>query len=63
MVVGHLLKYCNAIPNEIRQKLLYLKEQRSSDGGGKKYWADGIRSLGVVETPRDGLTFGNSIIL
>jgi hypothetical protein len=44
------------IPEEIRKRLLFLKDQKSSDGGGKNYWADGIRSLGVMET-RDGLAF------
>jgi hypothetical protein len=45
------------IPPEIRERLLFLKDQKSSDGGGKRYWANGVRSLGVIETPADGLTF------
>jgi hypothetical protein len=95
MTVGHLCQYCTSIPNEVREKLLFLKDQKSSgtfthfclprfhisgthrntlifsrhfapqknsldvqqDGGGKRYWADGIRQLGVVETPKDGLAF------
>jgi hypothetical protein len=57
MTVGHLSKRCSMIPEEVRDRLLYLKDQKSSDGGGKRYWANSVRSLGVVETPRDGLTF------
>jgi hypothetical protein len=59
MIVGHLIKHCTAIPNEIRQTLLFLKDKKSGDGGGKRYWADGVRSLGVIETPKDGLAFTN----
>jgi len=44
------------IPNEIRERLLFLKDQKSSDGGGKRYWANGVRTLGVIETPCDGLS-------
>ncbi len=57
MAVGHLCKHCTAIPDEIRKKLLFVKDQKSSDGGGKRYWADGVRSLGVIETQKDGLSF------
>ena len=45
------------IPPEIRERLLFLKNQKSSDGGGKRYWADGVRALGVVETRNEGLKF------
>jgi hypothetical protein len=43
------------IPDEIRRKLISFKDQKSSDGGGKRYWADGVRPVGIIETPRDGL--------
>jgi hypothetical protein len=56
MTVGHLCKHCTTIPDDIRKRLLFLKDQKSSDGGGKHYWADGASSLGVIETP-DGLFF------
>jgi hypothetical protein len=45
------------IPDHVREQLLFLKDQKSSDGGGKRYWANGVRSLGVIETPCDGLSF------
>ena len=57
MTVGHLIKHCAIIPDEIRERLKFLKDQKSSDGGGKRYWADGVRLLGVIETPNDGLIF------
>ena len=57
MTVGHLCKHCTMIPKEIRERLLFLKDQKSSDGGGKRYWANCVRSLGVIETPFDGLAF------
>eukprot|EP00980_Cylindrotheca_fusiformis_P010675 scaffold2381_cov128-Cylindrotheca_fusiformis.AAC.16 len=57
LTVGHLCKHCASIPDELRQKLIFLKDQKSSDGGGKRYWADAVRLLGVIETPKDGLVF------
>ena len=57
MTVGHLCKHCTMIPDDIREQLLIFKDQKSSDGGGKRYWANGVRSLGVIETPCDGLSF------
>ena len=57
MTVGHLCKHCTMIPEDIRERLVSLKDQKSSDGGGKRYWANGVRSLGVIETPCDGLCF------
>ncbi|KAL7562784.1 hypothetical protein ACA910_020896 [Epithemia clementina (nom. ined.)] len=53
---GHLAEYCNHIPPAIRQELLRLKDRKSSAGGGKKYWADGVRVLGVYEDA-NGLRF------
>jgi hypothetical protein len=58
MASGHLCYHCQHIPIEIRQELLVLRERKSSAGGGKKYWADGVRVLGVYEDD-DGLRFKN----
>jgi hypothetical protein len=58
MASGHLCHHCQHIPDEIRQELLVLRERKSSAGGGKKYWADGVRVLGVYED-EDGLRFKN----
>ncbi|KAG7357835.1 hypothetical protein IV203_014422 [Nitzschia inconspicua] len=59
MTVGHLIQHCPNIPDEIRERLIFLKDQKSSDGGGKMYWSDGVRALGVVET-KHGLYFATS---
>eukprot|EP00934_Nitzschia_sp_Nitz4_P009433 Nitzschia sp. Nitz4//scaffold211_size37880//7144//8464//NITZ4_007700-RA/size37880-augustus-gene-0.58-mRNA-1//-1//CDS//3329541961//9423//frame0 len=56
MASGHLCSHCNHIPPAIRQELLILRERKSSAGGGKKYWGDGVQVLGVVEDT-DGLRF------
>ena len=56
MTVGHLFKHCTVIPDEIREKLIALKNEKSSESGGKRYWADGVRAFGVIET-HDGLAF------
>ena len=53
---GHLCDHCQHVPKELRSQLLQLKERKSSAGGGKKYWADGVRILGVYED-EDGLRF------
>jgi hypothetical protein len=56
MITNHLLQCCPVIPDETRKRLVFLKDQKSSDGGGKNYWAESVRKLSVVET-RDGLSF------
>lgn len=56
LAVAHLGTHCLQIPAEIRDQLTMLRERKSSAGGGKKYWADGVRVLGVLEG-RDGLRF------
>ena len=53
---GHLCVHCQHIPPGIRQELIVLKEKKSSAGGGKDYWGDGVRILGVFED-EDGLRF------
>jgi hypothetical protein len=56
MASGHLCNHCGHIPHSIRQELLVLRERKSSAGGGKKYWADGVLVLGVYED-KNGLRF------
>jgi hypothetical protein len=56
MASGHLCYHCQHIPVAIRQELLVLRERKSSAGGGKKYWGDGVRIIGVFED-EDGLRF------
>lgn len=56
MASSHLCEHCQHVPQQLRSELLKLKDRKSSAGGGKKYWADGIRILGVFEDG-DGLRF------
>jgi hypothetical protein len=56
MASGHLCYHCNHIPQDLRNELLVLRERKSSAGGGKKYWGDGVRILGVYEDD-NGLRF------
>lgn len=56
MASGHLCNHCGHIPQNIRHELLVLRERKSSAGGGKKYWGDGVRVLGVYED-ESGLRF------
>jgi hypothetical protein len=56
MAAIHLCKHCSCIPQEARDELGNLKDQKSIAGGGKDYWASGVRMLGVFETG-EGLRF------
>lgn len=59
MATIHLCQHCQRIPSTVRSELLTLRERKSSAGGGKKYWGDGARVLGVYEAD-DGLRFDRS---
>jgi hypothetical protein len=54
MASAHLCKHCQHVPQNIRDELLRLKDQKSNAGGGKDYWASGIRMKGVVEAEDGG---------
>ncbi|CAB9517646.1 expressed unknown protein [Seminavis robusta] len=58
MATIHLCQHCQRIPASFRTELWALRERKSSAGGGKKYWADGAKVLGVYEAD-DGLRFEN----
>jgi hypothetical protein len=49
MASAHLCNHCQLIPDSLRQELAVLRERKSSAGGGKQYWADGVSVLGVIE--------------
>jgi hypothetical protein len=57
MAASHLCQRCDRIPHAVRQELLFLKEKKSSAGGGRKYWSDGARVLGVYEVEGGSLRF------
>ena len=50
MATIHLVETCKSIPEQVRAELRNIKERKSSAGGGKAYWGNGARVLGVVET-------------
>lgn len=52
----HLLENCAFVPPHIRDELNELRQRKSSAGGGKVYWADRARVLGVYED-EEGLRF------
>ena len=67
MATYHLLAEkgagCQHLPDSIREELVGFtnqktkrKKRKSSAGGGKQYWADGVRVLGVYESD-NGLRF------
>lgn len=66
MANTHLIKKCKLIPPSTREKLLQVrtreegkKTRKSAYGGGRKYWADALAVLGVVDTPEKRLRFAD----
>ena len=49
MSATHLQVSCTVIPVKIRQDLAVLHQRRETTVGGKAYWVEACRSLGVVE--------------
>lgn len=45
----HLCEHCKHVPEDARKKILLLRERKSPAGGGKRYWSEGVRCLGVYE--------------
>ncbi|CAJ1966260.1 unnamed protein product [Cylindrotheca closterium] len=59
MAKNHICKNCRYIPADASQELTSLRECKRRASGGKKYWAEGAKVLGVYEC-EDGLRFKNS---
>eukprot|EP00980_Cylindrotheca_fusiformis_P001394 scaffold345_cov134-Cylindrotheca_fusiformis.AAC.5 len=59
MAKNHLCLHCRLIPSDVRTKLLGLRDCKRRAAGGKSYWAEGARVLGVYEAGA-GLRFRNS---
>mgnify|MGYP003492542284 CR=1 FL=1 len=60
MAINHFSKSCRSIPEETRALLIKLKEQKSTVlGGGKNFWANGARVIGVCEAEEGHLRFMN----
>lgn len=50
MAINHFGKSCQSVPDHIRAMLHELKENKSTVlGGGKHFWANGARVIGVIE--------------
>lgn len=61
MAVGHFVRSCELIDEEVKQQLKTFQESKASAGhGGKKYWADCAKALDIIETEREGLRFNRS---
>jgi hypothetical protein len=45
----HLRKMCSKIPDVTQEKLMRLGKANNRASGGKEYWAEGLRVLGVYE--------------
>ena len=59
MAKNHLCKHCRLIPPDVKTQLLGLRDCKRRAAGGKTYWAEGAKVLGVTQTPH-GLRFRNS---
>lgn len=46
---SHLCQACQHIPAQIKMELRKLRVRRDNASGGKQYWADGCRALGIYE--------------
>ena len=54
MASSHLCESCQCIDEPLKTELRTLRERRDTASGGKQYWADGARALGLFEAD-DGL--------
>jgi hypothetical protein len=48
----HILGRCSQVPDHVKRKLLELKQVNQRASGGKDYWGDGLRALGIYEDGR-----------
>jgi hypothetical protein len=55
MASTHLTDACNVINDEMKAEMKRLRERRDTASGGKQYWADGARALGLYETEDGGI--------
>jgi len=49
MAASHLCEACQNIPDALKIDIRVLRQQRDNASGGKQYWADGCRALGLYE--------------
>ena len=48
----HILGRCSQVPDHVKRRLLELKQVNQRASGGKDYWGDGLRALGIYEDGR-----------
>jgi len=49
MATTHLAVACAHIPESVRQELASLHNRRDTAAGGKRFWADACRRMGMTE--------------
>jgi len=54
MASTHLSDACQCIDDRLKVTLMTLRQRRDTASGGKQYWADGAKAIGLYET-EDGL--------
>ena len=52
MAGSHLCTSCQQIPSSLKEELKRLRSRKDNASGGKQYWADGCRALGLYEVER-----------
>jgi hypothetical protein len=52
MCKTHFLTRCRNIPEDTKEKLAGLRKNLNRGSGGKQYWSDSARSLGVIDDGR-----------
>ncbi|KAI2501160.1 hypothetical protein MHU86_13306 [Fragilaria crotonensis] len=60
MASSHLCESCQCIDEPLKAELRTLRERRDTASGGKQYWADGARALGLFEAD-DGLRLNREL--
>jgi hypothetical protein len=53
----HFTKKCHMIPEDTQHQLIKLQKKTNRASGGKEYWAEGIRVLGVYEDDNGVMRF------
>jgi len=61
MAASHFTVSCERINPELKAQFKAFQDGKSRAGhGGKKYWSDAAKAVGVVETEDEGLRFKDS---
>jgi hypothetical protein len=55
MAVNHFPEKCDNIPPGHKELLNQTREDKSMAGGGRKYWSDAARAVGIFEDDQSGM--------